>query len=157
MFNQFKNKKGMLANLIGVFVTILIGISLAGTISQEIDNIISCNSSIFNNTGQENITLPDKNDDYYGKTDSFGGGGAEQHFGGYDGTVKTKSFLSNLAPLKTEDSYIGCEQYEEFRPGTLLGTTLQLVPGFFILAMMLMAIMQISVALRSAGFLSNEL
>lgn len=68
------NKKGMLGNLIGGFLVILIGISLLPTIINEVNSVENC---YLNNT----LSSPLK------ETNSFGGGGSGQ-FGGYDGQVK---------------------------------------------------------------------
>lgn len=117
------NKKGMLANLVGGIIVILIGVSLVPMISQEITNAISCNSS----SQDTNLTS-----DYFGSTDSFGGGGSE-HFGGYDGKVSHKPFLSNLAIYKTDKSIINpnCRPLSESET-----TIIKIVPIFFMLTIL---------------------
>ena len=119
------NNKGMLGNLIGGFIAIIIGISLIGTISNQIDLAINCNNT--------NQTI-----EYYGPTDSFGGGGTE-HFGGYDGKVSHKSFLSNADILtrNSNSSMIGCVFQDSSTASNFSVVVLQTVPFFFAIVIML--------------------
>lgn len=114
----------MLGRIISGFIVILIGIILVGTISQEINNVFNCNST---NQTYEQPT---------GATDSFGGGGSE-HFGGYDGTVNHKPFLSNLAPIKTDKSLLNPD-CTPLRGNAK--TLLSLVPIFFAIAVLLVGV-----------------
>jgi hypothetical protein len=141
-----KNKKGMLGNLMGGFIVILIGVSLVPMISQEINNAISCNqtSSFFNMTSE-----------YYGETDSFGGGGAE-HFGGYDGKVVHKDFLSNLAVYKTDKSIINPDCKSLIEEGSASTILLGLVPYVFALVILLTGLALAFSGLRSAGLIGGN-
>lgn len=138
------NKKGMIGNLIGGFIVILIGVSLMGPIAQEMSNIVNCNSTLLNiSTG-----------DPQGSTDSFGGGGSN-HFGGYDNTIAHKTFLQSVADtslIKSDKSILNpdCE--------VLTGasaTVLQIVPLFFALGVMGAAIAMIYGSLRSGGLIGG--
>ena len=138
-----KSKKGMLGNFIGGFIVILVGISLLGTISQEIDNSF-CGA---------NITIINMNDtlEPNGATDSFGGGGAT-HFGGYDGTVKHDSWLSNLAIVKTNESYIFNGE-DCIDPNSYIGTIANMVPGFFAFGILIIGLGIGYTALKQGGLL----
>ncbi len=137
------NKRGMLGNLIGGFIVIFVGCSLMGTISQELDNSF-CGANYTN--GTHNNTLAPN-----GATDSFGGGGAAQ-FGGYDGTVKHDSWLSNMAPLKTTEASIfsGDNCIQE---GSVGVTMVKLVPVFFMLSILLAGLGISWSAFRNSGLL----
>ena len=132
------NKKGMLANIISGLITILIGISLVGTISQQIDNALNCNQTII------------QNDSYYGKTDSFGGAGTE-HFGGYDGTLVHKSFLSNLNVLPDNGKSVLNPDCTPVPEGSYIRYIATLLPICFILAILGIAISTVASSLRSSG------
>lgn len=129
---------GMLPNLIGGFIVILVGISLMGTISQQLDNALNCNIT----SQYVNITAEQPK----GSTGSFGGGGADYRFGGYDGQVVHKSFLSDYSVIQTNKSMIGC--IEMTSTGASL---LSLVPLFFGVGIILSAIGMGYSALRSGG------
>ena len=92
---QRKNKRGMLGNLIGAFVMLMIGFTLYGTVSQVVDNSLNCVN------GQQ-ITIEQP----IGQTNSFGGGGSGS-FGGYDGQVH-KSWGSKINILSAGNNSIGC-------------------------------------------------
>ena len=134
-----KNKKAMLANLIGAFIIILIGFSILPVISQEIDNIMNCNQTDVNVTG--NFTVYQQP---IGETNSFGGGGGQ--FGGYTGTV-TKSWTSKLAIYKTNETFTGACLNNESVSGPLLKT----IPLFFALAIVLVAVGTIYNSFREVG------
>ena len=131
-----KNKKAMLANLIGGFITILIAVSLIPVIAQEVFNVTNCN--ITNNSSEQPL----------GATDSFGGGGADVagQFGGYDGKVK-KSWVAEMALYQTNQSFTGLCIDENSPSRTLLN----LIPAFFALAVCGMGIMIAFSALRDSG------
>jgi hypothetical protein len=128
---------GMLPNLIGGFIVILIGISLMGTISQQLDNALNCNIT----SEYVNITEQPK-----GSTGSFGGGGSDYHFGGYDGQVVHKSFLSQYSVIDTNKSMIGCINMTSYGANIL-----SLVPLFFGLGIILAAIGMGYGALKQGG------
>lgn len=132
-------KKAMLGNIIGGFMMILVGMTLLTTISQEIDNSINCI--------QENNT-----NEYYGSTNSFGGGGAE-HFGGYDGEIKTRNFLSDLAPYQTDKSIINpnCEPITGMSK-----TVLKSTPYFFMFGIILAAICMVINGLKNRGLFNKD-
>jgi len=129
------NKKGLIANLIGGFIVILVAVALIPTIAQVIDNTVNC---ISNNQTIDNISSAPK-----GETGSFGGAGVETHFGGYDGQVVHKSFLS-----QTDKSIINPDCEPITGPSkTLLG----LIPVFFALCILTIVIMIVYSALQNAG------
>ena len=137
-----KNKRGMIANIIGGFVAILIGVTLIGTISQEINNAIDCGINQINMTG-----VPE------GQTNSFGGGGAGTGtFGGYDGMVhKSWSAASNLAPYKTNQTITGlCLGGDT---PSAMKTAVQIIPAFFALGILAVAIAVISTAFKTSGII----
>jgi hypothetical protein len=151
ILNMMSNKKGMLANLIGGFIVILVGLSLVGPIAQEINNIADC--QVYN-VSIDNETIVLTTDAPIGSTGSFGGGGSS-HFGGYDGTVKHNSFVDALAStsfIKSDRSMLDpeCKIYNASQAGA---TVLKLVPMFFAIAILLIAIMTIASALRSGGLI----
>lgn len=123
------NKRGMLANIIAGFIVILVGVTLIGTISQEVDNMLSCNS-----TNSTNMSVNVSYEPPIGTTDSFGGGGGQ--FGGYDGKVY-KSWATNLAPIKTNQTITGICLGEQ---STWAITMLKMLPAFFALAIIFMAV-----------------
>lgn len=131
-----KNKRGMLANLIGGFIIIFVVITLFGTISQEVENAFNCNISI-NNSEETPI----------GETNSFGGGGSGQ-FGGYDGKVH-KSWTSSLSIIKTNQSIINpnCEQLSE-----LSQSFLKTIPFVFLVLSLITGVGMIFKSTRSTGF-----
>ena len=137
-----KSKKGMLGNIIGGIMVVFIGIMIVPTISQEIYNATNC---IVNQTGNETLAL---NATPKGSTDSFGGAGGETHFGGYDGEVVHKPFLSDYAIVKTDKSVINpdCEEITGFRK-TLLDT----IPAFFALAILGVGVAVTFSSLRNSG------
>jgi len=116
----------MLSKFIGGFIVIFIGVQIAGMISQQVDLALNCNSTNLNFTFSQSS----------GATNSFGGGGSE-HFGGYDGTISHKSFLSNTAIIQTNQSYFNpeCKTIEGFSV-----TLIQIVPGFFVIASLISVI-----------------
>ena len=132
------NKKGMIAKLISPIIMIIIGISLYGSISQEVYNAINCNYT-------------NNNSEYYGKTDSFGGGGSE-HFGGYDGKVKTKPFASNLAIIKTNSSVFNSDCKQIFE-GSMSYIVMSMLPILFIIGVLFGAFFMIFPALRDSGLI----
>jgi len=139
------SKKGMLANLIGGFVVILVGVSLLGTISQEMNNAI-CPDNMTIDANVSAITTDAPN----GATDSFGGGGTS-HFGGYDGTVKHENWFANLAPIKTNKSlFFNGDNCISVNGGG--ATILNLVPAFFALGILGAAIAMVYSSLRTGGF-----
>lgn len=138
----FKNKKAMLGNLIGAFVVILVGVSLIPTISQELDNAMNC--PLYNYENISNATGTPK-----GPTDSFGGAGADYHFGGYDGKIVHKSFLSQYAVIKTNESIFVNPDCKELTP--TMKTALGFVPIIFGLAIVLTAIGITFSSLRNMG------
>jgi len=140
-----KNKRAMLGNLIGGFIVILIGFSMLPMISQEIDNMMNCNQTDVNVTG--NFTVYQQP---IGETNSFGGGGGQ--FGGYTGTV-TKSWTSNLAIYKTNETFTGACLNNDLNnaAGRAL---LKIVPAFFVLAIVLEVVGIIYNSLRYTGLTS---
>ena len=132
----------MLANLMGAFIIILIGFSILPVISQEIDNIMNCNQTDVNVTG--NFTVYQQP---IGETNSFGGGGGQ--FGGYTGTV-TKSWTSKLAIYKTNETFTGACLNNDLNNATGR-TLLKTVPLFFALAIVLIAIGTIYNSFREVG------
>jgi len=127
----FHSKHAMLANLIAGFIVVLVGVSLIGPISQQINGSIDC---INNNTGIIGYS------DYYGDTNSFGGAGAEaEHFGGYDGTLVHKNWIGER--LNPE-----CKKIEGWGR-----TILTIVPLFFALGILIMGIAVTYGGLRHAG------
>ena len=136
------NKKGMLANFVGGFVVIFIGISLVPVIFQEVNNATNC---IVNQTGNETLVL---NATPKGSTGSFGGAGGETHFGGYDGEVVHKAFLSDYALIKTDKSIIN----PDCKP--IIGASKQLLdmmPVIFALMILIVGITVSFSALRDTG------
>ena len=137
------NKRGMLANLIGGFVVILVGASLLGPIAQEINNFTTCQES--------NLTIlasgiPD------GATGSFGGAGSN-HFGGYTGEVKHNVFIDAVAStsiVKSNKSILNpdCVPIEGAK-----ATLLQIVPIFFALGLLSTAIAMVYSSLRNGGMI----
>lgn len=135
------NNKGMLANLIGGFIVIMIGVTLLPVITQQLDLAMSCNSSVYVNA-TPSTQAPN------GPTGSFGGAGTDYHFGGYDGEVKHKSFLSDYSVIQTNQSYIGC--FNGFGDGPA-ATMLSMVPIFFIVAIVGVGLFQMYNAFRTVG------
>jgi len=138
--NILNDKRGMLGDIIGGAVVLFVGFSLMGTISQELDNsFCGANITSMNETLEPN-----------GATDSFGGGGAT-HFGGYDGTVKHDSWLSKLAPVKTDESTVfnGENCIVE---GSWGSTMINIVPIFFALGILGGALAMAYSAFRTSGF-----
>jgi hypothetical protein len=134
------NKKGLIGNLIGTFIVVLVAVALTPTIAQEINNTVNC---ISDNQTIDNISSAPK-----GETGSFGGAGVETHFGGYDGQVVHKSFLSKYSFVQTNKSIINPDCEPITGPSkTLLG----LIPAFFALSLLLIAIGIVYSALRDAG------
>ena len=142
-----RNKKGMLGNIIGGFIVIMIGFSLMGPIAQELNNALDCNGTSMNIS----IGIPD------GATDSFGGGGSA-HFGGYDGTVKHNKFVDAIAStslLKTNESVLNPDCVP-ILPGSATATLIKIVPGFFALGIFGIALGMIYTALRSGGLIGGD-
>ena len=147
VMNMLTNKKGMLSNLIGGFVAILVGVSLMGTIGQELNNAI-CGSNGSIGLGAYNASY-DNNPN--GATDSFGGAGAS-HFGGYDGTVKHSNWMAALAPVKSDKSlFFNNETCIE--PGSVGETMLNLVPIFFVIAIVGIGLATAYMGLRNSGIM----
>ena len=146
-----KNQKAMIANFIGGFIVILIGVSLIGPIAQELNNYSNCiitNESSF-------IPTTSSTEQPKGSTDSFGGGGAT-HFGGYDNQVKHNAFVDALAStsiVKTDKSFLNpdCEPITG-----AASDILKLVPAFFGISVVLVAIGILYSALNSAGLIGTE-
>lgn len=136
------NKKGMLANLIGGFIVIIIGLTLIGTITQEMDNMLYCNST---NSTYNSTALP------LGETDSFGGAGGDYHFGGYDGEVKHRSWASNLAPIKSDQPILlqGCLAEE------LTGISREFI--YYLPVLFIASVLFIGLRIALWGFSSNGL
>ena len=147
IIGSFNNhKRGMLGNLIGGFVVILVGASLMGPIAQEINNAADCMDS--------NLSIALASGSPEGSTDSFGGAGSN-HFGGYDGKVKHNTFIDAVAStsvVKTNKSILNpdCTPMAE---GSWGRTIVQIVPGFFALAILGMAIAMIYASLRNTGMI----
>lgn len=143
MMNPFNgSKKGMLGNLIGGFIVILIGVSLIGPIAQEINNAADCMES-------NNSLIPE------GSTDSFGGAGSSNHFGGYDNTVKHNGFVDAIAStslVKSNKSLLNpdCIPLEA---GSWGRTMMQIVPAFFALAVLAAGLALAYSSLRSGGMI----
>jgi hypothetical protein len=78
----------MLAKLIGMFVTLMVLWTLYTPLSQQIKDIVECNSSLISNSSIDNITyeVPP------GATQSFGGAGGTYRFGGYTGELTHRDF-----------------------------------------------------------------
>ena len=145
--NFKKNKKGMLGNLMGGFIVVMVGFSMMGPLAQELNNAMYCNGT------NSSMVIGDP----IGETDSFGGGGSA-HFGGYDGTVKHNGFIDAVAStsfIKTNESIINpnCEIIE---PGSAKAVVIKLVPMFFILGVLGVAIAMIYSALSSTGLIGGE-
>jgi len=136
------NKKGMLANMIGGIIVVFVGVMLVPTISQEINNATNC---IINQTGNETLAL---NATPKGSTGSFGGAGGETHFGGYDGEVVHKPFLSDYAIIKTDKSVINPNCEPMTGPSKQL---LELMPIFFAIVILGAGITISFSALRNSG------
>jgi hypothetical protein len=140
IFNK-KNKRGMLAQIIGGFVTVLIAVSLMGTVSQEINNALTCG------TNQTNVSVAP------GKTDSFGGGGVGS-FGGYDGIVrKSWSAGSNFAPYKTNETISGLCLGGDTQSASAMKTMIQIIPGFFALGILAVVILILYSSMRDMDFM----
>jgi len=135
------NKKGMIGNLIGAFIVILVGVSLIPVIAQQIDSAQNCPLYFYENI--TNMTGIPK-----GPTDSFGGGGSDYHFGGYDGQIVHKSFLSQYSIIQTNSSVFNpdCEPLSPTAKQAL-----GFVPLFFALGIILMAIGVVYSSLRNVG------
>jgi hypothetical protein len=146
--------KGMLANLMGGFIAILVGLSLAGPIAQEINNAIDCqNSTLINVLVSGNISTSQPQ----GSTGSFGGAGSN-HFGGYTGEVKHNVFVDALAStsmVKSDKSLLN----PECTPITgAAATLLSIVTIFFtigIIGILAMALAMIYSSLCSAGLVGS--
>jgi len=139
-----RNKRGMLGNIMGGFIVILVGFSLMGPIAQELNNAMYCNGT------NSSMIIGDP----IGETDSFGGGGSA-HFGGYDGTVKHNGFIDAVAStslLKTKESVINpdCDPILE---GSAAYILIKIVPGFFALGILLVALGVVYTTLKSSGFI----
>ena len=138
------NKRGMLGNIMGGFIVIMVGFSLMGPITQEINNAMYCNGSSMNISLL--VGAPT------GETDSFGGGGAAQ-FGGYDGVVKHSSFRDKIAStsfIKTNESMLNPD-CSPIVPGSAQDRLMKIVPGFFGLAILAMAVAMGYTGLRTSG------
>ena len=129
----------MLGNIVGGFMVVFIGFTLFPMISQELNNAMSCNST--------NYTLNQTYEQPIGSTDSFGGGGVDAHFGGYDGEVK-KSWSSNLAIYKTNESILN-PNCNELSGSTK--TMIDLAKLMFIVAIVLMGFFLVFNAIRNSG------
>lgn len=136
------NKKGMLANIIGTFVVILVGITIVPVIAQQVNNAMNCPLYFYENS--TNITTGPP----IGSTDSFGGGGGDYHFGGYNGQVAHKSFLADLSPIKTNSSILNPD-CKPLSPAAQ--TAMSLLPMFFAVGIGIVAIGSVWSALRTSG------
>lgn len=143
-----KNNKAMLANIIGLFIVVFVGIGLIGPIAQEINNAANCqisNSSFFN-------TINDSYDIPTGSTGSFGGAGSS-HFGGYTGEVKHNAFVDALAStsmIKSDKSLLN----PECTPITgAAASMLQLVPAFFSIVVLGTGLALVLASLRGSGLI----
>lgn len=139
------NKRGMIGRMIGGFVAITIGVSLCGTVANQINAAFDCNSTYMNST---NMTYEEP----IGSTDSFGGGGAE-HFGGYDGKVVHKDFSHALGSMAIIQAN---ETSPLLNPNCLAltrsqQTLLGLIPLFFCLGVLGVGIAVCYGALRDIG------
>jgi hypothetical protein len=140
ILNSFNgNKKGLIGNLIGAFIAVFIAVSLMPMVSQEINNAINCNSTY--NASYETPTGP---------TDSFGGAGADVHFGGYTGEVKHDSWGSQYALVKTNESLILNPNCQEMTG--MSQTILGIVPSFFVLIIFGFVMNIILRSFRDLGF-----
>lgn len=131
----------MLTRLILMIIPLFIFWMIYPQITQEINNIdcIPQNlSDLFNMTQQQADT---------GTTESFGGGGSN-HFGGYDGQIVHKSFLSQYSIIQTNSSVFNpdCEPLSPTAKQAL-----GFVPLFFALGIILMAIGVVYSSLRNVG------
>lgn len=141
------SKRGMLGNLIGGFLVLLIGVSLIGPIAQEINNAADCMDS--------NLSIAIASGSPEGSTDSFGGAGSSNHFGGYTGEVKHNRFVEAIAStsmVKSNKSLLNpdCTPVPE---GSWGRTMLQILPAFFALAVLGMGIAMAYSALRTGGII----
>lgn len=146
------NKRGMLGNIIGGFITILIGFTLLTTISQQISLAINCGVNA-TNISMPNVSITDIPQADTGKTGSFGGGGTG-HFGGYDGTVK-KSWIDaagQLAPIKLEKSMFNPDCVPLSDANKII---IRLVPGFFALGLLGVGIIICYSVIISVGLLGE--
>jgi len=137
------NKKAMLGNLIGTFVVVLVGLSLIPMIAQEVDNVVNCQLYFYENS--TNMTGTPK-----GPTDSFGGGGSDYHFGGYDGKVAHKSFLSQYSIIQTNSSMLNpdCKPMSESAK-----TALGFIPIIFGIVIFFIGIAVAHSSLRNIGII----
>lgn len=136
------NKKGLLGNLIGGFLVILIGFTLIPTIAQQVNLAINCNS-----TNYINYTIEQTNT---GSTNSFGGGGSE-HFGGYTNEVSHKNFYEEIGKysiIQTNSSIINPE-CNKLSSGA--ETMVGLVSIFFALAIATLAIGLAFIGFKNTG------
>jgi hypothetical protein len=140
------NIMGLVSPIIMVILTIFIGISIMGAISQEIDNVLNC----IPQNATMNITQQPK-----GSTGSFGGAGGAPQFGGYDGKVIHKSFLSEASIIKTNQSLLdpNCKGFGDMQSTSFALTVLQLVPVLFAIIILGTAIMTIFSALKNTGLM----
>jgi hypothetical protein len=138
------NKKGMIANIIGGFIVILVGVSLIPVITQEIDNMYNCGSTSYNSTEVINYEQP------IGETDSFGGGGAGQ-FGGYNGKVH-KSWASQYVVVKTNKSFLmgSCTNMTS-QQMEVMRHIFDFIPLFFALVVLLIGIASAYNGLKQSG------
>lgn len=105
----------MIAKLIAMIIPLFIFWMIYPQITQEFNNAANCippNATLFDifNQGNFNNSEPPP-----GATDSFGGAGGNYHFGGYDGELKHKDFVSQHALVQTNSSILNpdCEPMPE--------------------------------------------
>lgn len=142
---QIRNKRAMLGNIMGGFLVLLMGFTLISTIMQQLDLATNCNQTL-----NESMELP------IGATDSFGGGGSG-NFGGYDGKVKKSWDYKDLSLLKENNESVFGNQCINGEISPAGRTLLKLVPGFFVIAILFMAIALGYSGLRSAGLIGDPL
>lgn len=134
----------MLARLVGAFIVILVGVSMIGTISQEINNAINCGNMTSKMDNITNISYESPP----GQTGSFGGAGGDYHFGGYNGEVKHEVFGSNYAIIKSNQSLINplCKPINESTKSLLA-----IVPAFFGIAILIAGVFITFSAIKDVG------
>lgn len=102
----------MLGKIIALFIfPMIIYFTIYPMITQEVYNAVNCNSNYTGNgTIQELFNQQQQAPP--GETNSFGGAGGNYHYGGYDGEVTHKDFVSSHAVYQTNSSFFNptCEQ-----------------------------------------------
>lgn len=105
----------MIARIIAMTIPLFIFWMIYPQLTLELNNAANCiprNATLFDilNQGNFNNSEPPP-----GATDSFGGAGGNYHFGGYDGEVQHKDFVSQHALIQTNSSILNpdCEPLPE--------------------------------------------